>query len=83
MNSESSHDASPSLPCYRFGPYKVDPSEHRLEYSGARVELTPKAFETLLLLLENGGRLLKKEHFMRSLWPDSIVEEANLAHYIS
>ncbi|RPI20179.1 MAG: hypothetical protein EHM61_27570, partial [Acidobacteria bacterium] len=83
MNSESSHDASLSLPCYRFGPYKVDPSERRLQHNGASVELTPKAFETLLLLLENRGRLLKKDHFMRSLWPDSTVEEANLAHYIS
>jgi len=83
MNSESSNDASLSLPCYRFGPYKVDPSERRLQHNGVCVELTPKAFETLLLLLENSGRLLKKEHFMRRLWPDSTVEEANLAHYIS
>ena len=83
MDPESSRNASSSLRCYRFGSFTVDPSERRLEYNGACVVLTPKAFETLLLLLENGGHLLGKEHLMRSLWPDSIVEEANLAHYIS
>jgi TolB-like protein/DNA-binding winged helix-turn-helix (wHTH) protein/Flp pilus assembly protein TadD len=72
-----------SWPCYRFGSFWLDPSERRLEYDGVCIELTPKAFDTLLLLVENSGHLLDKDHFMRVLWPDSIVEETNLAHYIS
>src|SRR5262245_5554470 len=42
------------------------------------VPLTPKAFETLLLLVENRGRLVEKEALMKSVWPDSFVEENNL-----
>src|SRR5262245_19192275 len=42
------------------------------------VPLTPKAFDTLLLLVENRGRLVEKEALMKSVWPDSFVEENNL-----
>jgi DNA-binding winged helix-turn-helix (wHTH) protein/TolB-like protein/Flp pilus assembly protein TadD len=45
---------------------------------GQPVPLTPKAFDTLLLLVENSGRLIEKEELMKSVWPDSFVEENNL-----
>ncbi|HXK58682.1 MAG TPA: winged helix-turn-helix domain-containing protein [Acidobacteriota bacterium] len=82
MNFESSPNGS-SLPSYRFGSFELDPSERRLKHDETGIELTPKAFDTLLLLVQNSSRLLEKEYFMRTLWPDSVVEEANLAHYIS
>lgn len=47
------------------------------------VSLTPKAFDTLLLLIENGGHVLSKEEIMESVWADSFVEENNLAQNIS
>jgi DNA-binding winged helix-turn-helix (wHTH) protein len=47
------------------------------------IPLTPKAFDMLLVLVENGGRLLEKEELMRRLWPDSFVEEGNLAQNVS
>jgi TolB-like protein/Flp pilus assembly protein TadD len=50
---------------------------------GQRVSLTPKAFETLLLLVEGRGDLLSKEQLMNALWPESFVEEANLAQQIA
>ena len=49
----------------------------------APISLTPKAFEILLVLVENGSRLTTKEELMRKVWPDSFVEEANLTVNIS
>ena len=45
--------------------------------------LPAKEFETLLLLVRNNGKALSKEQMMKLIWPDSIVEEGNLAKQIS
>lgn len=70
------------LASYEFGPFRLIPSEHQLLRNGAPVPLPPKAFETLVLLVEKSGHLLEKEELMQKLWPDSFVEEANLTHHI-
>ncbi len=44
--------------------------------------LPPKVFDTLLVLVENSGRILEKEVLMNKIWPDSFVEESSLAQYI-
>lgn len=46
------------------------------------VPLTPKSFATLLTLVENNGRIVEKEQLMKKVWPDTCVEEANLAQHI-
>ena len=68
---------------YEFGQFRLDPQERLLLRDGEPVALTPKAFDMLLVLVENGGRLLEKEELMRRLWPDSFVEEGNLAQNVS
>jgi DNA-binding winged helix-turn-helix (wHTH) protein len=68
---------------YSFGPFSVDPSEQTLRRNGEPVPLAPKAFDTLLVLLRNGGRLVSKEGLMRALWPDTFVEESNRTVHIS
>jgi DNA-binding winged helix-turn-helix (wHTH) protein/TolB-like protein/Flp pilus assembly protein TadD len=67
---------------YQFGPYKVDVFDRVLCRDGEIVPLTPKAFDLLLVLVENSGKILTKETLMERVWPDSFVEEANLSHYI-
>jgi TolB-like protein/Flp pilus assembly protein TadD len=47
------------------------------------VKLQPKVFDTLLMLVENHGRLVEKDSFLKGLWPDTFVEEATLAHCVS
>jgi DNA-binding winged helix-turn-helix (wHTH) protein len=47
------------------------------------VTLPPKVYETLLVLLRNHGHALGKDQLMRELWPDTFVEESNLAQNIS
>lgn len=67
---------------YSFGPYQLDPVRRVLLCSGKMVPIAPKAFEMLLLLVENNGRVLGKQELLEYLWPGSIVEEANLSQTI-
>src|SRR5215204_7232202 len=68
---------------YAFGPFVLDAREGTLLREGRPVQLTPKAFETLVALVEQSGHCLGKEELMRRVWPDSFVEENNLSQNIS
>jgi pimeloyl-ACP methyl ester carboxylesterase/DNA-binding winged helix-turn-helix (wHTH) protein len=68
---------------YRFGSYQLDPAESLLLREGERVAIPPKAFDVLVALTENAGRVIGKEELMRIVWPDTFVEEANLAVAVS
>src|SRR5215510_11328775 len=70
-------------PIYEFGPYRLDAAERLLSRDGEVVPLQPKAFDVLLALVERHGRLLEKDELMRAVWPDTVVEEVNLANNIS
>ena len=64
---------------YEFGDFRLDASERLLSRRGVTVPLTPKAIDVLLALVEQPGRLLDKETLLKTVWPDSFVEENNLA----
>ena len=68
---------------YRFGPFRLDPRERLLYSHDQPVPLTPKAVDTLRVLVEHHGRLVPKDDILREVWPDVIVEENNLAQHIS
>lgn len=68
---------------YEFGPFRLDPAERQLLRNDQPVSLAPKVFDTLLLLVENSGHLLSKHELMKRLWPETFVEEVNLAQNIS
>ncbi|MGB7922651.1 MAG: alpha/beta fold hydrolase [Pyrinomonadaceae bacterium] len=68
---------------YGFGPFRIDPAERTLLCGERPVQLTPKVFDTLLALVENSGHVLGKNELMQMIWPDSFVEENNLAQNIS
>jgi pimeloyl-ACP methyl ester carboxylesterase/DNA-binding winged helix-turn-helix (wHTH) protein len=68
---------------YAFGPFRLDADERVLFGERGVVPLTPKAFDTLLALVEDSGHVLGKEELMKRVWPDSFVEENNLAQNIS
>jgi len=67
---------------YEFGPFRLEPGERKLLRGREIVELTPKAFDTLVLLVRNSGHLLEKEELIRMLWPDTFVEEGSLSNNI-
>src|SRR6266496_2713466 len=64
---------------YDFGPFRLDTSERVLLRAGEPVTLTPKAFQTLLVLVKNSGHVVEKDQLMREVWPDSFVEEGGLS----
>jgi pimeloyl-ACP methyl ester carboxylesterase/DNA-binding winged helix-turn-helix (wHTH) protein len=68
---------------YVFGVFRLDVAERLLFNEKGPVPLTPKAFDTLLCLVENHGHVLGREELMAQVWPDSFVEENNLAQNIS
>jgi TolB-like protein/DNA-binding winged helix-turn-helix (wHTH) protein/Tfp pilus assembly protein PilF len=69
---------------YEFGSFRLDASERLLlRRDGARVQLTEKAFDTLVALVRRGGHLVSKEELMAEVWPDTAVEENNLDKSIS
>jgi TolB-like protein/DNA-binding winged helix-turn-helix (wHTH) protein len=67
---------------YEFGPFVLDPGERLVRHGAARMELPPRAFDTLLALVENDGRLLEKDELMRMVWGGTVVEENNLSQVV-
>lgn len=71
-----------TLRLYEFGPFRLDPAERKLLRGNEIVALTPKAFDTLHLLVRNSGRVLEKDELIGMLWPDTFVEEGSLSNHI-
>ena len=69
---------------YSFGEFRLDVAERRLErHDGCACSALPeKAFQTLVYLVRNGGKLVSKEEFFSAVWPDTVVEENNLGKAI-
>lgn len=68
---------------YRFDEFELDALKRQLFRGGQPVTLQPKAFDLLLALVENGGRLLTKDDLLNLVWPNQIVEESNLTVHMS
>jgi predicted ATPase/DNA-binding winged helix-turn-helix (wHTH) protein len=67
---------------FEFGPYHLEPREARLTRDGVAVALTPKVFDTLVLLVRSAGRVVTKRELLDALWPDAAVSEGNLKQNI-
>ncbi len=68
---------------YQFDAFELDPVRRVLLREGKAIALKPKVFETLLVLVRNSGRVMDKDELMQQVWPDTVVEEVNLAHNVS
>ena len=64
---------------YHFGPFSLNYGERLLLRDGQPVHLAPKAFDVLLVLIQNQGCLVTKERLLSEVWPNVFVEEANLS----
>ena len=67
---------------YGFGPFRIDPEKEILLRGGEPVPLTPKTFQILLVLIRHSTEVVSKDELMKSVWPDTFVEEANLSRNI-
>jgi DNA-binding winged helix-turn-helix (wHTH) protein/TolB-like protein/tetratricopeptide (TPR) repeat protein len=77
----SANRESPSF--YEFGPFVMDEGRRRLLRGGENVPLTKKEFETLLVLVRGSSRVIEKDELMAAVWPNTHVEEGNLAVHVS
>ena len=68
---------------YQFGPFCLDPVKRRLLRDGEVVKLTPKAFETLFVLVQQRGKTIDKDELLKTVWAGTIVEENNLNQSIT
>lgn len=68
---------------YAFGRFVLNPAEHVLRRDDKPVPLTPKAFATLRILVENRGHVVSKDELIKQIWPDTFVQEVGLARNIS
>ena len=67
---------------YQFGPFSLDPAERVISRDGTPFPLTPKVFDTLVCLVRHRGRLLTKDELLKTVWPDTFVEETNLTRNV-
>jgi DNA-binding winged helix-turn-helix (wHTH) protein/tetratricopeptide (TPR) repeat protein/TolB-like protein len=75
--------AQPSSHVYTFGDFRLDTGSGLLYRNNRPVPLTPKVYDTLRLLVENSGRLVEKDEFMKRVWPDTFVGDDALAQNVS
>ena len=68
---------------YEFGPFRLETGERRLLRDGRPIRLRGKVFDTLCVLVSRPGRLVEKDDLISAVWPDTVVEENNLAHNIN
>jgi DNA-binding winged helix-turn-helix (wHTH) protein len=68
---------------YEFGQFRIDSSNRLLMKDGEHVPLRPKVVETLLVLLERHGQVLRTDELMDRIWPDTSVTVHSLEVNIS
>jgi DNA-binding winged helix-turn-helix (wHTH) protein len=74
----------PDEKLYAFGDFRLDAGRRLLSHrSQGAVPITSRAFDTLLHLVRNAGRLVPKRELMDAVWGDAVVEENNLTQTIS
>src|SRR5215217_5012782 len=67
---------------FDFGSFRLDVKDCLLLQTGQAIALTPKAFDTLLMLVRNSGHIVDKDELLKSVWPETYVEEATLAQNV-
>ncbi|MGH9844820.1 MAG: winged helix-turn-helix domain-containing protein, partial [Blastocatellia bacterium] len=67
---------------YDFNGFRIDAEDRVLLREGEIVPLTQKAFDVLFMLVQRNNRIVTKEELMSEVWPDTFVEEGNLAQNI-
>jgi eukaryotic-like serine/threonine-protein kinase len=67
---------------YEFGEFVLEPESRKLLRNGTPVPLTPKALDTLVILVRNSGQIVSKDRLLNEIWPDAFVEEATLSQNI-
>jgi Tol biopolymer transport system component/DNA-binding winged helix-turn-helix (wHTH) protein len=76
----ANHESTPR--CFNFGNFTLDLERRLLLRDGEPVPLTPKAFDTLTLLVRRSGRVVRKDELLEEIWADAFVEESTIAQNV-
>ena len=68
---------------YSFGAFTLDVADRRLSHGDTAVQVSPKAYDVLVVLVRYAGRLVTKDDWLARVWPDAFVEEGILKVHIS
>jgi len=68
---------------FHFGEFRLDVQERRLLRGAEAVRLSPRAYDVLVALVQQRGRMVTKDELLRRIWPDSFVEEGGLTVHVS
>src|SRR5271166_4228332 len=68
---------------FQFGKFQIDAPARTLRREEAIVKLNPRAFDVLLYLVQNPGKVLTRDELLKNVWPDACVDESSLAQNIS
>lgn len=79
MDSKAGTPGSKVLGAIRFGDFKLDLVEEVLRRGGDRVNINPRMFQVLRLLVERHGEIVTKDEFFEKVWGGSFVEDNNLS----
>lgn len=71
------------MPIYKFRDCYLNTIERRVLKNNKYLELTPKTFDVLQLLVEKRGEIVTKDEILEQVWHGSFVEEGNLPVHIS
>ncbi len=83
MNQDTESGASEHVIEYRFGPFRLDLPSLQLWRGDEPVGLTPKAFDTLLVLIRNRNRLVRKDELISAVWTNVAVSEDSLSQIVT
>lgn len=83
MPENTSRKEEYGSPGYAFNEFVVNPADRVLTRNGEEVTLTAKVFDLLLAFVRNPSRLMTKDELIDLVWPESFVEEGNLARNVS
>jgi DNA-binding winged helix-turn-helix (wHTH) protein len=73
----------PATPIVSFGPFRLNPTERRLERNDEAVVLGSRSLELLIALVERAGEILSHRELMARVWPDVVVEASNLRVHVT
>jgi predicted ATPase/DNA-binding winged helix-turn-helix (wHTH) protein len=73
----------PSAIRLRFGPFELNVAERSLKKANQLIPLGGRAYDILIVLLENAGEVVGKVELIARAWPDVTVEEGSLRVHLS
>ena len=68
---------------FHFDEFALDVGERRLLRGTDTVRLSPKAYDVLVALVRQSGRLVTKDELLAQVWPESFVEEGILNVHVA